>query len=129
MPYRNGSKTSIKAFFGDAEYAFDLVDPEWKYLMQLEEKVGSLLNYFSRLRLGDFRVMQLRDTIRLGLIGGGATPRDAENLCKTYFDATPIHEHLAIALSLTAAAMFGTDEDGKVLSDETPAEEATDDPA
>lgn len=113
MPNRDGSKTAITAFFGDAEQTFDIVDDKWALAMELESKVGSILKFFYRLRAGDFLVADLRELIRLSLIGGGKSPSDAARLVGTYFDMHPIAETMPIAIAITGAALYGLDEDGK----------------
>ncbi|WP_194273769.1 MULTISPECIES: gene transfer agent family protein [Rhizobium] len=118
MPYLDGKRTAITEFFGDLEYTFDIVDEGWKMLTELERAVGSILPFFNRLRAGNFLVNELREVIRLSLIGGGQSPRDAARLVETYFDMNPVTESLHIAMAVSGAALFGTSEDGKVLTGE-----------
>lgn len=113
MPNRDGSKTAITDFFGDGEHTFDIVDPKWALLKELQEKVGSVLPFFHRLRAGNFFVDDLRELIRLGLIGGGTSPMDAARLVGAYFDLHPITSTLPIAIAITGAALYGVDDDGK----------------
>lgn len=117
MPNRDGSRTSVKHFFGDGEHDFDIVDAKWSLLIELEKTVGSVLPFFHRMQAGDFRVTELRELIRLALIGGGKTPGEAHRLVGTYFDLSPIAEHLPLAVAITGAALFGVDPDGEVVND------------
>lgn len=111
MPNRDGSRTSVVEFFGDGEHTFDLVDKDWALLIELERAVGPILPFFGRLREGNFKVADLRETIRLALIGGGKSPKDAFRLVGTYFDMNPVGEHLPLAIAITGAAVFGVSDD------------------
>jgi hypothetical protein len=111
LPNPDNSKTSITEFFGDAEYPFDLVDKGWKLVGELEKTVGSVLPFFHRLRSGDIRANELRETIRLGLIGGGLPPARAFALLDLYFDRSPLTEHLPLAIAVSGAALFGAGEE------------------
>ncbi len=122
MPNNDGSRTAIVEFFGDAEHTFDIVNPGWSLLEELQKKVGSILPFFYRLRAGDFLVGDLRELLRLSLIGGGKSPKDAAALVGTYFDLTPLTDHLPTAIAITGAALFGVSDDGKVKDEVTDGE-------
>ncbi|MBD8650806.1 gene transfer agent family protein [Rhizobium sp. CFBP 13726] len=124
MPH-SASKTAVVEFFGDGEKTFDLVDDQWRLLIELETTVGSVMSYFGRLRDGKFRVVELRETIRLGLIGGGTSPADAHRLVSAYFDRHPVTETLPIALAVSAAALFGAPDDGTVIETAEPEQEVS----
>lgn len=106
------SKTTSKIteFFGDKDHDFNLIDPGWKLLRELEEKVGSVIAAFMRMREGHGRIDEVRETIRLGLIGGGKTPAEAASLVGRYFDRTPIAENLPLAISVLGAGIYGVPE-------------------
>lgn len=56
---------------------------------------------------GTFRHGAIRETLRLGLIGGGTSPRDALKLVRRYVDNRPIVENLAYAVAILGAAVHG----------------------
>lgn len=66
----------------------------------------------------------LRETIRLGLMGGGASEADAQMLVENYVDAGPKRMHLLLAASIVAAFIEGIDppkEDGETEQSGAPA--------
>lgn len=78
---RNGIVT---ADFGDGEYAFRLAIGQ---LEELQEKTDAgPYVVLRRLFDGTWRVADIRETIRLGLIGGGLEPLKALNLVRRYID-------------------------------------------
>ena len=98
----------------DAKTAFDWADGNYTFRLglgeieELQEKTGCgpyfLLN---RMRSGEWRVGDLRETIRLGLIGGGLEPSKAFGLVKKYVDARPLLENLNPAMAIISAAVIG----------------------
>lgn len=84
-------------------YTYGEMDPEY----------FADLNLFATLRNigGDWRVDDVRETIRLGLIGGGLTPSDAFLLVASYVDARPLHENVGIAASILMHAIVGDPDD------------------
>ncbi|MGI2036410.1 gene transfer agent family protein [Rhizobium panacihumi] len=57
---------------------------------------------------GDWRIEDVRETIRLGLIGGGATPSDASVAVMTYVDQVerfPIVDNIGIASAVLIHAL------------------------
>ncbi|GGA63879.1 gene transfer agent family protein [Pelagibacterium lentulum] len=78
---------------------------------------------------GDWRVDDLRETIRLGLIGGGATPTDADVLMLRYFDQTdryPLHGQVPLAAKIIIHAIAADPDDpvGKSQAETTVTPEA-----
>ena len=70
-----------RAFFGDGERDFR-VTPE--LIVELERKTGAGIGGLCRrLFAGDFKQVDVTETIRLALIGGGASPKDADALVAT----------------------------------------------
>lgn len=61
------------------------------------------------LRLGShtFRLADIREPVRLGLEGGGATEPEATALVARYLDGTPLAEHLELAGRIIAACVNG----------------------
>lgn len=96
-----------RAFFGDGERAFTLTDP---MIAELERLTGTGIgSLFLRLTRSDFRLNDLTEVIRLGLIGGGTSPEDAARLVETYGRHRPIAEVLPLALDILDARWNGTE--------------------
>ncbi|MFC3169411.1 gene transfer agent family protein [Paracoccus fontiphilus] len=94
-----------RAFFGTGERAFALTDPMVIELERLTETgIGAL---FLRLSRNDFRLADLIEVIRLGLIGGGTNPEEAARLVDTYARQRPIGELLPLALDILDARWSG----------------------
>lgn len=93
------------AFYGDAERTFAL-SPE--LVMELERKVGRGIGGLSRAMFGgDFRLAEITETIRLGLIGGGCDPQEASALVTAYSATMPVMESYALALAILETLYFG----------------------
>lgn len=93
------------AFFGDAERTFALTPV---LLVEFERLVGGgAWGTARRMFAGDATTTEVRETVRLGLIGGGETPRRATELIETYAAATPFAELYALAGEIMTAAMLG----------------------
>lgn len=105
---------SVKLTWGDAEHEFNVA--KIKQVLELEEKCGAgVAEIFDRLRNNRWRINDLRETLRLGLIGGGMEPSKALKLVISYCDERPWRESLQPALVVIMAAMVGVpgDEVGK----------------
>lgn len=99
---RNGH---IEFTWGDGEYKFRLALAQ---LEELQEKTDAgPLYLLQRIQRGEWRVRDLRETIRLGLIGGGLEPDKATVLVKRYFDDRPLVEGVKPALAILTAAIVG----------------------
>lgn len=95
-----------RAFFGDGERDFRLTDP---MITELERLTGTGIGgLFLRMSRSDFRLGDLVEIIRLGLIGGGTNPEDAARLVETYARHRPIGETLPLALDVLDARWSGT---------------------
>lgn len=95
------------AFFGDGESAFALTDPTVIELERLTDTgIGAL---YARMVRNDFRLNDLIEVIRLGLIGGGTSPEDAARLVATYAKDRPIGEVLPLALDVLDARWSGAE--------------------
>lgn len=96
------------AFFGDKERPFTLSDD---MVAELEAKtetgIGTL---FQRLTAHAFRLADLAEVIRLGLIGAGTSPEEAARLVSTYARNRPVAEVLPLATAILAARWLGADE-------------------
>ena len=93
------------AYFGDGEKTFALTHP---MIAELEQKtgVGAGLLY-QRCMSAQFYIADLIETIRLGLIGGGTSPADAQRLIDTYAIGRPVMEIVPLALDVLEAAWSG----------------------
>ena len=65
-----------------------------------------------RLASHRFYAADLRETIRLGLIGGGEDLAGAEALMRFNFDQQPLATHLQLAADLLSAAVAGVEPEG-----------------
>lgn len=83
---------------------------------ELEELCGSGVGaIWKRLALLEFRHADIRETIRLGLIGGGElVPGAAETLVARFVDDHPLAETVDLAVSIMRALIEGVIEGGKI---------------
>lgn len=117
---RNGR---IELDFADGTYGFRLAIGE---LEELQEKTGvgpyALLR---RLLANDWRVEDVTQTIRLGLIGGGKEPVAALNLVRRYVEQrSDWLNNAMLAQAIVSAALVGAPEEepGKELEPEATSE-------
>lgn len=79
--------------------------------IELEEKCDAPIAVIARrLMLGEWKINDVRETIRLGLIGGGAKPHDALRLVRSYVDDIeryPLSESALIARTIAGGAVYG----------------------
>lgn len=113
---------SITELWGDGEYKFRLAIGQ---LRELQDKTNvGPPELFFRLGGNSWRVDDIRETIRLGLIGGGMPPVMALTKVIQYVDARPLMENVGIATRIIGAALVGDQSDqprGKDQSEETQA--------
>lgn len=64
-----------------------------------------------RIRLGAWRVNDLFETLRFGLIGGGMDRAAARDLVLDCFERAPIMEFKTPAVEVLAAALIGVEDD------------------
>lgn len=102
---------SISNYWGDSEYVFRLPIGQMR---ELQEKCDAGPQFLlSRVSSGEWRVDDLRETLRLGLIGGGLKPDKALTLVRRYFDPFPYADHVLQVQMILGAAVFGVaEEDG-----------------
>lgn len=60
----------------------------------------------TRIRDQRWRVADLRETVRLGLEGGGASPAEAASLVRRYVEGRPLMESVPVAMLVLAAALY-----------------------
>ncbi|QND20388.1 gene transfer agent family protein [Rhizobium leguminosarum bv. viciae] len=102
--------TEHRAFFGDGEKTFAF--PTRELIEELEHKTGQPIGaLFRRFQNHDFSFSDLTEVIRLGLIGGGASPADADRLVSVYSINRPLTESFLVALGIITALFLGTEED------------------
>lgn len=96
---------SIELEWADGTHRFRL---GWGELAELQEKcdAGPYV-VVQRLLDGTWRVQDLREVVRLGLIGGGMTPADSLKLVRLYVEARPPMESVAVAQAALMAAVIG----------------------
>lgn len=98
-----GFDATITRAWADGDHAFRLGLAQ---LLELQEKTDAgPLELAMRLRAGRCRAQDPRETIRLGLIGAGATPHTALALVARYVDARPLLESVPLALDIITAAL------------------------
>jgi hypothetical protein len=94
------------AFFGDAERTFALTpDLIGELQRKTDMGIGSLC---LRVSGGHFKLADLVETIRLGLIGGGTPPVEAAALADTYAANRPLNEPYALASAILQMVWSGT---------------------
>lgn len=96
---------AIETEFGDGTYTFRLGLDE---IEELERKRDlSIFTILRRLKpeIREPRLLDISETIRLGLIGGGMTPVDALVLVRKYVDRRPIDESRDVALAIVLAGL------------------------
>lgn len=102
----------IELDFGDGRYPFRLA---WAQLISLQEKTDAGPFFLQqRMLKGEWRVQDLAETIRWGLIGGGMTPIDASKLVRMFVENRPLLETLPIAMGVLAAALIGHPEESSL---------------
>nr|DAK98295.1 MAG TPA: tail tube protein [Caudoviricetes sp.] len=94
--------------FGDGHHAFQF---GWLEALEWEEKFGcSLFSTFTSMhRTGLYLIADIKEIIRLALIGGGAKPVDALRLTERYVEKRPLSENMSLTLVILEAAFFGAD--------------------
>ena len=93
------------AYFGDGDRAFALTTD---MILELERKTGvGIGTVYSKLASAQFHYSDLMEVIRLGLIGGGTSPAEAQILVDTYAKPRPIDETFPLALDILDARWSG----------------------
>lgn len=104
-----GFDARVSLVWGDGEHSFRL---PFAQLVELQEKTDAgPLELFQRIGSGRWRVQDLRETLRLGLIGGGMEPAAAVLMVRRYVEQRPLAESVAPALEILTAAI-AVPEDG-----------------
>jgi len=96
---------SIELDWADGTYTFRLA---WGELIKLQEACdcGPFI-ILSRLMGDAWRVEDISNVIRLGLIGGGMEPVAALKLVRSYVESRPPMENILAAQAILSAAIAG----------------------
>ncbi len=98
-----------RAFFGDGEKTFAF--PTFELIEELQRKTGQPIGaLFRRFRTSDYSLSDVLQVLRLGLIGGGANPAEADRLVSVYGAGRPLAELFAVADGVITALWFGNEE-------------------
>jgi hypothetical protein len=82
---------------------------QWR---ELDAKTGcGPMELLKRLSAGTWKIDELREVIRLALIGGGAKPVDALNLVRRYVDERPLAESVPVAQAILMVPLLGHEEE------------------
>jgi len=113
--------------WADGEHTFNIA--KLKEVFELEDKCGAGVGeIFDRVRAGRWRWIDVRETVRLGLIGGGMEPVPALTLVQRYVDNRPWQESRQVAMAILLAAMVGVEGDNptkKAEADRAPDSKST----
>ena len=100
------SNGEVTLTWGDGEHKFNIA--KLKCILELEEKCGcGIAEVYKRISSGVWKFNDLRETLRLGLIGGGKPPDEALRLINRYCDDRPLAESILPAQAVIMAAMVG----------------------
>lgn len=98
----------LTAFFGDGEKTFALPSEQ---IHELEKTTGAGIGLLcQRIPEGIFRLVELVEIIRLALIGGGMTPKDAAHYADAYVAKRPLAESYPIAAAILHLVWIGEDQ-------------------
>lgn len=101
--------TATQFQWGDDVHVFDL---KLGQVRELEDKCkAGVFVVLGRLFGRTCSYDDIRETIRLGLIGGGKTPSQAWQLVTRYVDERPIAESLPVAMAIIAGLAHGAPEE------------------
>lgn len=97
---------SVTIAWADGEHRFRLPIGQ---LRELQEKCDAGPAFIlGRLQSGRWLIDDVRETLRLGLIGGGMSPGEALKLVQRYFDERPKMESIQPAMAVLLSALVGT---------------------
>ncbi len=99
------TETTISRPFAGAEYTFDLT---FSLALEFERNLRKSLYAAMRAMLaGDWRLRDVEEIIRLGLIGGGTDDIEAVRLIEDHVKPAPIARHAKLCTDILEAAFFG----------------------
>ena len=97
----------LETDWADGTYSFRL---SINGAIELEQKCSApFAEIVDRVNAGKWSISDVRETIRIGLIGGGTEPVAALNLVRSYVDEMPegLAPNAAIALLILLGTMYG----------------------
>lgn len=95
----------LTAFFGDGEKTFALPSEQ---ILELERRTGAGIGSLClRVPEGHFRLFEIVEIIRLALIGGGTSPKEAQELAEAYAAKRPLSETFPIATAILRLVWIG----------------------
>lgn len=98
-------KAEVTVPWAGGEYTFRLTVTG---TIELEQKCEAPFTVvFSRLRDGVYTRTDIRETIRLGLIGGGMDAAAASKMVKQHVDDAPVVDSLPLAVLILGGVLFG----------------------
>lgn len=93
--------------FGDGEHTFRL---GYKEISQFEEKFDlAFMAFINRIAEGNAKIVEVREIIRLGLIGGGMEAPKTIPLLKAFVEEAPLADYMAVALKIAQSGAFGSE--------------------
>lgn len=100
---------SIDLDWADGNFRFRL---GWGELEELQEKTDAgPYVVLRRLWEGTWKIQDLSNVVRLGLIGGGMEPTQAMRKVRTYVESRPAMESVDPAAAILAASLIGTSDE------------------
>jgi hypothetical protein len=100
----------IELSWADGQHKFNVA--KLKCVLELEEKCGvGFAEIYQRLVQGKWYFNDIRETLRLGLIGGGLPPDRALALINRYVDGEPMAQNVLPAQAVIMAALVGVQGD------------------
>jgi hypothetical protein len=114
---------SVTLSWGDGEYVFRLGIAELEKLQEQTDCGPAMLA--KRLADGSWRVKDVRETIRFGLIGGGMAVNDAMRKVRLFVDDVPLLQNVIPAQAIVMAALVGSEDEPTGAQDAPKADAAT----
>lgn len=108
----------VEVNWADGSHTFNIA--KIKSVLELEDKCeAGVSEVFQRISDGKWKINDVRETIRLGLIGGGMTPDASLKLVQRYVDDRPWAESVPVAMVVLMAAIVGVPGDPLEKKQET----------
>lgn len=103
---------SVVIDFAGGQHLFRLAIGEWQKV-EAARNLGPA-EIWQRLFNGTWRIEDMREVIRWGLIGGGKTPTQAAEMLRDFVDANaPLLRSLALAQQVATAGWIGADDEAE----------------
>lgn len=111
----------VEADFADGSYKFGLswaLASEW----EKDQNRSLMATFLQAARIHVATMSDIREIIRLGLIGGGIEPAKALRLVRTYVEERPAVENFPLMISILDAFLNGQPEPAPTVSEAAPAD-------